>query len=121
MLSPTVLLLLVLAAPTEGRWVKLFDEADESTSIQLPSRANGSDAIVWIRHHYKRVQPGGVRSLRDQWHVDCRQRSFTMFALARYDARGRLLSAEAIRAAERRAAPVIPGSRMEQVVKAVCG
>lgn len=114
-------LLLAAAAPPESGWVKLFDEPSESTFIQRPVGSAGSDRMVWIRHDYRRAQPGGVRSLRDQWLFDCHQQTFTMFALVRYDARGRVLSAEPIPAAERRPAPVIPGSRMERVFTAVCG
>jgi hypothetical protein len=44
-----------------------------------------------------------------------------MFAMVSYDRAGRILSARPIPAAERRAAPVIPGSRIDKVFTAVCG
>jgi hypothetical protein len=115
------LILLAVAGPIQGDWVKLFDEAGESTYLQPRPKREGTEAMVWIRHDYRRPQPGGVLSLRDQWLFSCAHKSFTMFSLVSYDARGRVVSAQAIPAKQRRAAPVIPGSRMDKVFGAVCG
>jgi hypothetical protein len=112
---------IALAAPASA-WTKLFDEAGESTSFRAaPSRSGVDERTVWIRHVYPRPQSGGVKSLTNQWLVSCRHRSFTMFAMVSYDRAGRILSARPIPAAERRAAPVIPGSRIDKVFTAVCG
>jgi hypothetical protein len=114
--------ILALVAPAETGWIRLFDEADESTSFRAAARRQGAaEAMVWIRHVYPRPRAGGTRSTTDQWLVSCRDRSFTMFAIVSYDRAGRILSARPIPPADRRAAPVIPGSRFEKVFGAVCG
>ncbi len=103
-------------------WTRLFAEADETTFVEKSFRPRrGSDGMVWIRHDYAQPRAGGVRSVRDQWQVSCERRSFTMFALVSYDSKGKILRAQAIPPEDRQAAPIVPGSRMERVYKAVCG
>ena len=122
MLGSAAAALLALAAPAGGQWLKLFDEPGETTWLdRSAAKAGAGEAMVWIRHDYPKPRPDGARSVRDQWHVDCGQRSFTVFAVLSYDARGRLLKAQAIPAAERHSAPLLPGSRMQKVFSAVCG
>jgi len=114
--------LLALAAPAGAGWTKLFDESGESTYYRIADRRRAAgEAFVWIRHVYAAPRAGGVKAVNDQWLVDCRGRNFTIFALVSYDRAGRILSAQPVPAAERRAAPVVPGSRMEKVFRAVCG
>ncbi len=76
--------------------------------------------MVWIRHDYARPRANGVTSIKDQWHVSCRDRSFTIYAMINYDRNGRILSTSAIPADQRHAAALVPGSRMERVFSAVC-
>ena len=114
-------LALAFAAPSEGRWLKLFEEADESTFLDLSGLKRGADSLVWIRHDYPRARADGTRSVKDQWHVSCRERSCTIYAMISYDRGGRVISARAIPADQRHAAPLVPGSRMERVFSAVCG
>jgi hypothetical protein len=115
-------LALAIAAPAQARWTKLFDEAEESTFVDLSSARRGQgETLIWIRHDFPRARGQGIRSVRDQWLVNCRARTFTMFALVSYDGRGRIVKAEAIRAEQRHAAPIVAGSRMDRVFRAVCG
>jgi hypothetical protein len=114
--------LLGLGAAGPAGWTRLFEEADETTFIEQSHGARRTpDGTVWIRHDYARPRAGGIRSLRDQWQVSCARRTFTMYALVSYDSKGRILRAQAIPPEERQAAPVVPGSRMERVFRAVCG
>lgn len=114
--------LLAASAVTPPGWTKLFQEADETTYVEQSFRPRrGSDGMVWVRHDYSRPRSEGILSARDQWQVSCERRSFTMFALVTYDARGRIVRAQAIPPEDRQAAPIVPGSRMERVFRAVCG
>jgi hypothetical protein len=119
---PLIAALLAVAVPAQSGWITLFDEPGESTSFRIVDRRPGaSEAFVWVRHVYPRPRAGGVKAMNDQWLVSCPQRSFTIYALVSYDSAGRIISAQPVPAAERRAAPVIRGSRMEKVFTAVCG
>ena len=114
--------LFAASAADSAGWIKLFEEADETTLVEQSAGGSvGSDGMVWIRHDYGHPREGGVHSLRDQWHVSCDRRSFTMYALVSYDSKGRIIRAQAIPPEDRQAAPVVPGSRMDRVYKAVCG
>ncbi len=113
-------LLLSLSDPNAGQWLKLFDEADESTYLERSAGPRSADPMVWIRHDYPRVRPDGVKSARDQWLVSCRDRSFTIYAMVTYDRAGRVIQATAVPEDQRMAATLGAGSRMERVFSAVC-
>ena len=114
------LAMLALAAPHDGRWLKLFNEPDETTYLDGSSLGGGPDPMVWIRHDFPRPRAGGVVSIKDQWHVSCRDRTFTIYAMISYDRKGRIVSARAIPPDQRHAAELSRGSRMEKVFSAAC-
>jgi hypothetical protein len=114
-------LVAALSQPDASSWTRLFQDASESTYvIPSPRSRDRAERIFWLRHVFPKVRPKGVKYSEDQWQVNCASGTYTMLAVVEYDARGKVLSAQAVRTSARIPARVEPGSRMDKVFRTVC-
>jgi hypothetical protein len=118
----TAFLLAALSQPDASSWTKLFQDASETTYLNLPSsNRDAREKVFWLRHVFPKVRPKGVKYSQDQWQVNCTSGTYMMLAVVQYDARGKVLSVQAVPLSARIPAQVEPSSRMEGVFRAVCG
>jgi hypothetical protein len=102
-------------------WMKLFEDASESTFVSLsPGSRARPERMFWLRHVFPTARAKGVKYSQDQWQVNCTSGTYTMLAVVQYDARGKVLSAQAVPLSARIPARVEPTSRMQRVFRAVC-
>jgi hypothetical protein len=111
----------LLAAAPGGMSVKLFEDEAETSYLDVEQGdRRGSERIVWITHEYRKKRADGIKYSRDQWSISCERRTFSIFAVVEYDARGRVIRADAIPLEQRRPNPIPAGGRMETVFRIVC-
>jgi hypothetical protein len=116
-----ILLSAALAQTGAASWTKLFQDASESTYVNVAAGSRGKpERIFWLRHVFPKARAKIVKYSEDQWQVSCTSGTYMMLAVVQYDAKGQLVSAQAVPLSARIPARVEAGSRMEKVFRAVC-
>ena len=117
----TAFLMAALSQPNASSWTRLFQDVSETTYLGRSSgTGTAREKIFWLRHVFPKPRAKGVKYSQDQWQVNCTSGTYMMLAVVQYDARGRMISAQAVPLNARIPAQVEPSSRMEAVFRAVC-
>ncbi len=114
-------LALQAAAAPAPAWQSLgvqegIDIAIDPASVQ----ADGGRIRVRVRGTMPAAGPDGIRTVTGTSEIDCAAGTATALDAKGYDAEGRLMFNGIVPAAERRAAPIRPGSANAAVRTAVC-
>ncbi len=99
---------------------RIYESPAERAYVEPPYHRSGTVRWFWIIHQFTRPHRDGAASARDQWVMDCSTLSFSMIAVVRYDRRGKIIKVEAVPEQNRVWSPILPGSPMIAVARAVC-
>ncbi len=116
-----ILLLYLAASAAQGETVKLFETKEGSGFVELAGASSSrTEIVLWVRHVHPKVRPDRVKSVRDQWIVNCPQRTFQMLGVVEHDASGKVVRAQAIPSEQRKPIGIGGNDRLEQIYRVAC-
>ncbi|HEX8654014.1 MAG TPA: surface-adhesin E family protein [Allosphingosinicella sp.] len=83
-------------------------------------RVTGNTLRVWLRRDLSRVRTERARESRQQWEVDCVDRTESLLTFVDYGPDGRVIASQTIPAYSRRVNAIVPDTVGETIANAVC-